>query len=205
MRRNGFSPSWRSAEHGFTLVEMLVALAIFGMITAAGVALLSVSARTQETSDRLLAELGELRRLGALLTADLAQAAPRRYRDRDGRPTRAFTGRGGGEPMLLSFVRRGWDRGETADAGVQRVGYRLEGGRLERLAFAAVDGSNDGVAATLLDDVRAVRLRYRDDRGDWREVWDEGDPLRLPVAVELITDSERHGMVRQLFVVGTGR
>ena len=190
---------------GFTLVEMLVALAIFGMITAAGVGLLSVSARTQATSDRLLAELGELRRVDALLTADLAQAASRRYRDRDGRPTRAFTGRGGGEPMLLMFVRRGWDRGAMGDAAVQRVGYRLEGGRLERLAFAQVDGGNDGIAVTLLDDVRALRLRYRDDRGDWREVWDEGDPLRLPVAVELITDSERHGMVRQLFVVGTGR
>ena len=31
-------------EKGFTLVEMLIALAIFGMLTAAGVALLSVTA-----------------------------------------------------------------------------------------------------------------------------------------------------------------
>ena len=83
---------------GFTLVEMLIALSIFGMLTAAGVALLGVTARTQETSDRLLAELGEIRRTGALLNADLAQAAPRLYRDRDGRPQRAFTGGRGDEP-----------------------------------------------------------------------------------------------------------
>ena len=54
---------------------MLIALTIFGMLTAAGVALLSVSARTQETSDRLLAEFGQVRRLSALLSADLGQAA----------------------------------------------------------------------------------------------------------------------------------
>jgi general secretion pathway protein J len=76
--------------NGFTLVEMLIALSIFGMLTAAGVALLGVTARTQETSDRLLAELGEIQRTGALLNADLAQATPRLYRDLEGRPQRAF-------------------------------------------------------------------------------------------------------------------
>ncbi|HWT13108.1 MAG TPA: prepilin-type N-terminal cleavage/methylation domain-containing protein, partial [Allosphingosinicella sp.] len=84
---------------GFTLVEMLIALSIFGMLTAAGVALLSVTARTQETSDRLLAELGEIRRVGALLTADLAQAVPRIRRGADGRPRRAFAGGAGGSPL----------------------------------------------------------------------------------------------------------
>ena len=73
MKRNGFRPLWRSAEHGFTLVEMLIALLIFGMLTAAGVTLLTLTVRTQETSERLLGQLGEVRALGALLTADLAR------------------------------------------------------------------------------------------------------------------------------------
>ena len=32
---DGFTPLWRSAEHGFTLVELLVVLAIIGLMTAA--------------------------------------------------------------------------------------------------------------------------------------------------------------------------
>ena len=76
------------SEAGFTLVEMLISLVIFGMITAAGVTLLTLTVRTQETSDRLLDNLGTLRRTGALLNADLAQAAPR---SRSG--IRRFTGR----------------------------------------------------------------------------------------------------------------
>ena len=191
-------------KNGFTLLEMLVALTIFGMLTAAGVALLSVSARTQETSDRLLAELGEVRRLGALLTADLGQAAPRLHRDANGQPQRAFTGDGGDGVMLLLFVRRGWEAGEGGPA-VQRVGYRLAEGQLQRLAFARVDGGGEAVVSPLLSEVSNVRLRYRDQRGDWLPVWDNPDGTRLPVAVELITSSRAHGLVRQVFLVGSAR
>lgn len=204
MRRNGFEPSWRSAQQGFTLIEMLIALAIFGMLTAAGVALLSVSARTQETSDRLLAELGEIRRVSALLTADMAQAAARPWRDRDGRPQRAFTGAGTGG-ALMAFVRRGWSAGDEDGPALQRVGYRLEGGQLRRIAYARVDGGGEAAVVPLLDGVRGLRLRYRDRTGEWSEVWDPGDGTRLPAAVELVTDTERHGLVRQVFVVGIGR
>ena len=188
---------------GFTLVEMLIALSIFGMLTAAGVALLGVTARTQETSDRLLAELGEIQRTGALLNSDLAQATARLYRDRDGRPQRAFSGGSGDEPGLMVFVRRGWDSGDGG--GLKRVGYRLREGRLERLSFPRVDGGGTAVVVPLLDGVRSLRLRYRDDEGEWRERWDPSEPNAMPEAVELVVASEGQGIVRQLYLVGTGR
>ena len=202
MRTCGLRSSWRSAQQGFTLVEMLIALTIFGMLTAAGVALLTVTARTQQTSDRLLAELGELRAVQALLTADLAQAAPRIHRNRDGRPVAAFRGRGGNEAALLSLVRRGWEGGNASASTLQRVDYRLREGRLERLSYARVDGSERSVAATLLDDVRQLRLRYRDRDGGWHVAWDPSDGAELPAAIELVTDTRSHGVVRQLFLVG---
>jgi general secretion pathway protein J len=192
----------RRRERGFTLVEMLIALSIFGMLTAAGVTLLTLTARTQETSDRLLAELGEIRRTGALLDADLAQAAPRLHRDRAGAARPAFAGGTGEAPLLLAFVRRGWDAGEGAT--LQRVAWRLRDGRLERLSWSRVDGGGEPVAMALLDGVRAARLRYRDEEGAWRERWDPTDPTRLPRALELVVESETHGLVRQLFLVGTG-
>jgi general secretion pathway protein J len=187
---------------GFTLVEMLIALSIFGMLTAAGVTLLSVTARTQATSDRLLAEVGEIRRVGALLNADLALAATRLHRDGDGRPQRAFAGGAGDTPGLLAFVRHGWDRGDGGT--LQRVGYRLRDGRLERLSFRNVDGGGEAVVVPLLDGVTALRLRYRDEDGAWLERWNHSDETRLPEAIELVTRSRTQGTVRQLFLVGTG-
>ena len=201
----GFRSSWRSAEHGFTLVEMLIALAIFGMITAAGVALLSLTVRTQESSQRVLDSLGALRRTGALLGADLGQAAPRVHRDRVGRPLQAFTGNEGGEAVLLSLVRRGFEDESAFRSSLQRVEYRLREGRLERWRYDAVDGEGRATAMTLLDNVRQVRLRYRDREGLWRARWDPTDPARLPAAVEMVSDSAGQGEVRMLFLVGSGR
>jgi len=227
MRKNGFALSRRSAEfgsldparrapgtaarrgaartgprvpNGFTLVEMLIALAIFGMITAAGVALLTLTVRTQESAERLLDGVGAVRRTGALLTADLALAAARTRRDGDGRSRPAFEGGDGGGELLIALVRR------SADAeALRRVEYRLRGGRLERWSFAAVDGTGQPTPAPLLEGVRRARLRYRDRDGAWRARWDPTDIAQLPSAVELVTDSEGQGMLRQLFLVGSRR
>ena len=105
--------------------------------------------------------------------------------------------------MLMAFVRRGWDTGEGA--GLQRVGYRLREGVLERLGYAHVDGGGEAVSVPLLDGVRTLRLRYRDEDGAWRERWDPTDATDMPYAVELVTDSDTHGLVRQLFLVGSGQ
>jgi len=198
MRKAGFSAFGGVTPKGFTLVEMLIALTIFGMLTAAGIALLTLTVRTQETSERLLGEVGELRRLGALLAADLGQAAVRPSRDRDGRPRPAFTG--GNGALLIGLVRRG-----AAEGGLQRVEYRLIEGRLERVAYDRVDGESRAVAMLLLDNVRELRLRYRDREGGWREAWDPSDANLLPRAVEMLSRDDVHGAVRQLFLVGSGR
>lgn len=187
-------------RNGFTLVEMLIALAIFGMITAAGVALLSLSARTQQTSDRLLDDVGQIRRVGALVSADLAHVVPRIGHGAGGRLRPAFIGGSGDSEPLLAFTSHRW--GADDDEGLQRVAYRLRQARLERLATAR-DGAT--VPVTLIEGVRAVRLRYRDRDGAWRDQWDPSDPTRLPRGVELVTATDAHGIVRQLFLVGTER
>jgi general secretion pathway protein J len=206
VRKNGFtSPAGVPAVNGFTLIEMLIALAIFGMITAAGVALLGLTVRTQETSARLLDSLGAVRRTGALMTADLSQAAPRVRRDGDGRSRPAFEGGDGGGELLFAVVRRGWDDDEAAHGSLQRVEYRLREGRLERWSFAAVDGDAAATAVPLLDGVGLARLRYRDREGQWRARWDPTNATQLPVAIELVTQSAGQAALRQLFLVGSRR
>jgi general secretion pathway protein J len=191
-------------EAGFTLVELLVSLFIFGMLSAAGVALLSFSVRAQEAADARLDDLAGFRRAGALLASDLAQAAPRLARDRSGAPRPAFEG-GSGEAggVALAFVRRGWENlDEAPRASLQRVEYRLVEGRLERRVYPRLDGAEPMPPTEVVGGVRRLRFRYRDREGAWRERWDPTDAAELPRAVELVMDAEGSGTTRQLFQTG---
>ncbi len=196
----------RHSQRGFTLVEMLIALTIFGMLTAGGVALLSFSVSSQEMTQRQLDTVASIRRAGALLTADLAQATARPWRDGEGNQQPAFYGAPGREARVMVLVRAGWDNPDQLPrASLQRVEYRLQSGRLLRIGYANVDGGGAAAVTTLIRDVEQMSLRFRDREGAWRSDWQGADAYDLPVAVELIVSSPRFGPVRQLFLVGTGR
>jgi general secretion pathway protein J len=160
---------------GFTLVEMLVALAIFALVSAAGVMLLGQSVRTQEAVQRRLGEGSGVARLTALLTAELASAQPRPRRDGGGNPAPAFAMDGRG----ISFV-----HADAEGAGLSR--YALAGDVLVREAAAHVDGVAPTGPAALVRGVAAARWRVRDAAGAWSESWSPDRPDRLPRAVELV-------------------
>lgn len=192
-------------REGFTLVEMLIALTLFGMLAGSSVVLLGFSIRAQETADERLGEVAALRRLGALMTADLAQAAPRLSRGEAGEARPAFAGTRGeaGQP-LLAFVRRGWENhGEAQMPTLQKVEYRLEDDRLVRVGYPMVDGATALAPVVLLEGVGGLRLRFRDERGEWHMAWDATDPAALPRAVEMVVDTGQ-GSLRQLFLTGSG-
>jgi general secretion pathway protein J len=203
MNERGFTFSRHSAEHGFTLVELLIALLIFGMLAAGGVGLLSFSVQSQAAAGERLGQLASLRRTGALLSADFAQAAERMTRDTFGVPHPAFSSGTGGETRL-SLVRRGWENFSGAQRpSLQKVEYRLAGDRLERQSYSFLDGAEPLPPATVMEGVRRLDLRFRDVRGEWRKVWDPVRPDEMPRAIEVTLDTDHSGTVRQLFLVGT--
>ncbi len=188
------------SQAGFTLVELMVALFIFAILSAAGVSLLRFSVDSQTASREALAEMSSIRRMNAALTNDLGQIAPRPARDQAGARQNAFFGGGGTDgDLLISFVRRGWSNYDgDARSSLQKVDYRLVDGVLERQAYPHVDGSEALPAAQLVTGVESIALRYRSN-GEWRERWDPTLPTELPDAVELIVVIEDLGPVRQLF------
>jgi type II secretion system protein I len=123
---------------GFTIVELLVSLFIFGLLSAAGVALLSFSVRAQALAGERLDEISQFRRFGAIVTSDLAQASPRISRDGNGAVRPAFVGGTGlGEPASVSLVRRGWDNLDGSQrSSLQKVEYRVSGNRWSVLPIA---------------------------------------------------------------------
>lgn len=187
---------------GFTLIEVMVALLIFGLVAAAGVAVMGFSVDNQQAVRGRTAELGQFQRARALIAADLQQAAGRRTREATGAARPAFAG--GGQGPLVSLTRRGWDNPDQAPrASLQYVEYSLEDGALVRRARSALDGAELGRPQVLLRGVRSARTAFLT-HGEWLEAWTSSPAAVLPEAVRLDLDVAAVGEVRQLFLLPGG-
>lgn len=194
----------RDDDAGFSLVELLVALTLFAMIAGSGVVLLGFAADSGIAAKARQAETASLRRWDLLLSADLAQAAPRLTRDPAGISRPAFVGGDGSGEIALAFVRGGWSNPDARPrASLQRVEYALVGDRIERRTAPMLDGAATGTPTVMLTGVRSFRLRYLS-RDGWRDRWDPLRPEALPPVVETVVDLDGIGRLRELFVVGAG-
>jgi general secretion pathway protein J len=194
----------RHSEAGFTLIELLVALAIFALISMAGVMLLRSGSDTQIAVKKRLEEMALSHRLINSLEGDLAQAIARPVRDQLGQPIPAFTQNEASVPgALFGFVRAGWSNFDAAPrAGLQRVAYVLDGGALKRVSWPMLDGAVPTDATVLLDDVTSVTVEFRDDKGIWRDDWTAADADALPRALALNINLVGMPPQRMLFLVG---
>jgi general secretion pathway protein J len=190
-------------EAGFTLVELMVSLFIFGLLAISGVALLRFSIDAQSDTKARLDQVTAIGKLTALMESDLAQAVPRITRDSLGNAVPAFFGGEGGNGQLaLGFVRAGWSNPDALPrASLQRVEYRYVDKRIERVAYPMLDGAEPNEPSTILDHVQSFRLRYRYG-GKWVDRWNSENSDKLPSSVELVIDRGERGSIRQLFLTG---
>ena len=178
----------------------MVALMIFGMIAAAGVAILSFSIRAQGASATRLDDVSALARTMAILSADLGQAVPRATRDEGGTLLPAFVGEG----SALALVRGGWTNIDAAPrASEQKVAWRLDGTTLQRIAYPQLDGAAPSAPAPMLTRVANMQLRFRY-AGAWSDRWDGAAGVPLPQAAELSLRRVDGTRYRAMFLVGTG-
>lgn len=193
---------------GFTLLELLVALTVFAIMSVAAYGglrnVLFTRATVEEQSRRLAAvQLAVFR-----LEQDIEQAVPRGIRDEYGEPQAALLG-GELNDDRLTLTRAGWDNplGQPR-ANLQRVAYRLRDGRLWRLHWDVLDrgGLVEPRETLLLERVREFRVRFLEKK-DWRNDWpppasDETDkkkdPDSLPRAVEIVLTLEDWGEITRL-------
>lgn len=190
-------------ESGFTLVELLVALAIFGLLAVAGGYLLGFSLKAQAGTAHSLDRVAAVRRASVLLSADMAQIVPRISRDERGDRQPALVGGQG----AVRFVRGGWSNDSDAPrSSLQKVAYSLDHGSLVRTSWPLVDGVTPDrtVRSPLISGVSKLVLRYRL-KGAWEQSWEPRLPGDLPDAIELTVTVGGVGEIRQLFLVGIGQ
>jgi general secretion pathway protein J len=187
---------------GFTLVEMLVALAALAVLAAGGFMVAGASSTSQDALRQAQSNTQALLRMRAALRADITQAAARRPRDGNGqKPQAALSGIMRGDGVFLSLVRRGWDNPlEQSRSSLQYVEYRLNDGRIERLWRRHVDGSPVQAPQLLLEGVDRAQIEFYD-FDQWTEGWTGAPNRPLPRAIRLTLALKGRGDLSQVFLL----
>lgn len=194
-------------QRGFTLIEMLVALTIFALMSVLAYRGLAAVMQTREH----LTEDNRRWRDIALTLAQLEQgmslAVDRPVRDSGDQPLPALVGNPqalGIHDAQLSFSRMGaaWQTGVPAD--VQRHGYRLNNGTLEQLVWPVLDQAprSEPAVHALLERVKRFELRYLDGTGNWQPQWPlPGVVTALPRALEVVLELDGGITVTRVFAL----
>lgn len=196
---------------GFTLLELLVALAIFTVIGVAAYtglfAVLEAREVTRSASERLAA----VQYAVDMFVDDLAQATDRPVRSLQPRERAPLYAPGPDIDPLLAVTRGGWPNpARLPRSTLARVEWLLEDRQLMRQTRARPDAPDqvEPVRRLLLERVEAVALRFRDAEGEWSPRW---PPLNapdaaatLPRAVEVTLELADWGEIRRLVALPRG-
>ena len=195
-----------------TLLELLVAMAIFSVIATAGYTALAQGVSIQ---GRLQEKRNFWRALDSgfnLIETDLSQAINRTPRISGLLKSVAFQGGRNEKSLaageLLNFTRGGEIsfRGSPVSP-YRRIAYRLDDGQLYRSVRSRLDipFGDPSTQTVILNQISSIELRYLIGKR-WVDNWNMDiygiTSQDLPKAVEMIVTIENHGSYRRVFHVG---
>ncbi|MDD3518574.1 MAG: type II secretion system minor pseudopilin GspJ [Chromatiales bacterium] len=152
----------RGENRGFTLLEVLIALAIFAAVAAMAYGGLRSVLEARAATDAAAARLAELQIALTLIGRDVEQFVDRPTRDLYGNAQPALRWQPYRLPPRFELIRAG-GRAVERRSSLRRVGYELEDGVLYRLGWYALDGATDEAdERTALFPVEARELRVED-------------------------------------------
>ena len=184
-------------EAGFTLIEMLVALALTSMIAAAGSTLLIGTLRASDSLEKTADAVNAADLAHTLMRDDFANAVMSAGRFR--RPEESSS-------AFLAFVRDGWNHPGTDEdrASLLAVEYSYSDGTLVRRAWLRPDpvSATPHMDRELATGLSRLTARYFDGR-DWLPEW-SSDTGELPRAIELRLEYSDRDTLTERFAMGGG-
>ena len=192
---------------GFTLVEVLIALFIFSLISAGAVAALTSAIDGKAQMSKKNAWVTSLQNTRALLASDMANVVLRPVRN-EGGMQEALMFDGGGKQVLLRFIRTGWinPAGIEKRGDLQRVEYVFENGELIRRVLSRVNPGFDSpqIKRVLMSGLQSVSVEFLGPQGKtplWIVPVDGSIALPKIIAIDMqLPDNIK---ITQLFEVGS--
>jgi general secretion pathway protein J len=197
-------------SRGFTLIELIVAVAIFSFVALAANQVLSNVTTSSDYSERELTSLQDLQRAMLVIERDFQQIADRVPRVQNQENKLILDG---GEFEFesdadgIGMVRSGWHNPQLMlpRSSLQNVVYRMQENQLQRLHTNYVDSviGTEPKMRVLLNDIEDFRVEVlrdigNDDDFEWSETIESTE---LPNAIQVTIVSTHFGEIRRVFQV----
>lgn len=172
-------------QSGFTLLELVIAMAIFAVLGLASWRLFDSVVRVQQGTAAHEREFRHLQRAVAVIERDLLHITE--------------------QPLLLTstalqFQRNNWRNPlDLPRSERQTLSYRLDNGALWRESL--MEGAPVMSRQKLLESVSGLRWRLFDSQSGWVGDWPAGADKRAPLAVEMQVSTGRFETIRRVVLL----
>lgn len=194
-------PNVKAKEGGFTLVEVLIALFIFAIISAGTMSTLTASLRGKTQMDDRISHMQNIETMRAVVKADMANIILRPARDvLGGQELYVLSG---GITDLMSFTRAGRANpgGLEPRGDLQRVTYLFEQGQLIRrhLAHENPASNTPKFDRIMLSGLKALSVKFVSEDIEDTQIFIEPNVLTSVYAVKFELTFENGDKLDQYF------
>lgn len=201
------SPLQRSST-GFTLIEMMIAIAIFAMLSLGAYQVLQGVLQSDEISLKRGTALKKLQRSMLVIERDMIQMEARNNRNDDeltAMPLQAGKFMFDSDDYGIAFTRGGWQNplALLPRSDLQRISYRLKDKELQRLSFTYLDPAvgEEAKLKVLLTGVTEMTFAFHNEK-EWLDAWSDKDAL--PSGIKMTIKTDDYGEIERQFLLPKG-
>ena len=195
---------------GFTLLELLVAVAVFAILSSMAYGGLRNVIDNSKQTELSMQRLQQVQLAMLKISRDFTQLSQRNIRDEYGNPNNYIMAGEGGD-VFIEFSRGGRrNPAQLQRSHLQRVAYKLEENTLSRLHWPHLDRTQEMQAyeSVLLEDVENASIRFLDSSNEWHNEWpplsatgQPGDAAVALSAIEFTLELQDWGELVRIFQV----
>jgi len=194
----------QNKNNGFTLLELMVAMVIFSLMSVMAYSALAAVFKSNEVVSEQELRLKKLQRSMMFIERDFRQLVLRPKSSGYGQPPLPALDSGLDSEGVIEFTRAGNSNPmEMSRSSLQRVRYTVEDKKLSRLSWNIVDSIDvEPVKMLLLDNVELLSFRFLDgekNKNSWKENW--ASLTKNPIAIELTIEHKNWGKIVRLFSI----
>jgi len=197
---------------GFTLLELLVAVTIFAILSSMAYGGLRNVIDNSQQTELSMQRMQQVQLAMLKISRDFTQLSQRNIRDEYGNSSNYIMAGDGGD-VFIEFSRGGRrNPAQLQRSHLQRVAYKLEENTLSRLHWPHLDRTQEMQAyeSVLLEDVENASIRFLDNSNEWHNEWpplsatgQPGDAAVALSAIEFTLELQDWGELVRIFQVSS--